>query len=69
MLPWPPLQGRCVDGAPPFEFTSAPTSSLSSSLMSANRRLTEPREIGPLAQASSDLPAHVRNMDTYALTH
>src|SRR5580765_6013463 len=38
----------------PHPSNPPPTGSLSSSLMSANRRLTELREIGPLAQTRSE---------------
>jgi transposase-like protein len=44
LLPEPYLHGMAP---PPFESTPAPTGSRGSSLMSANRRLTDPREIGP----------------------
>ena len=43
MLPWPPLQGRCVDGAPTLRIPSC-AGECPSPLMSANTRLTEPRE-------------------------
>jgi hypothetical protein len=38
----------------PLESPPAPTRSWGSSLMSANRRLTEPREIGPRSPAGSE---------------
>src|SRR3972149_1824567 len=60
MLPWPLLQGRCVDGAPTLRIPSC-AGECPSPLTSANTRLTEPRE----TSAPCPLDVNTRNRDTW----
>src|SRR3972149_3789270 len=59
MLPWPLLQGRCVDGAPTPRIPSC-AGECPSPLTSANTRLTEPRE----TSAHCPVDVTTRNRDT-----